>query len=300
MTFHPVAWMVWTLSAMIIAQSTSNPMLLAVGIAAMLYTAVTLSPRTGPLRMMLIVGAFAIVVRVILFGLAGHPGGTTLVTIPEIRLPVLLGGFRLGGAITAQVLAESAAEGLRLAAVLVCFGVFLSIVEPARVLRLVPRYLFEAGLIVAIGVTFVPSLAQSARDVREAQRLRGARARGLRAAAALALPVLSSAMERSALIAESMESRGYGTLRRTRYRRDAIRAHDVLVMSVAAAAAILAMLTRNSAAWSAWPQITVPQMPALALIGVALLAAPVAVHRARSASLRARSAEGSAEAEALA
>ncbi|GAC1425202.1 MAG: CbiQ family ECF transporter T component [Actinomycetota bacterium] len=208
--FHPVAWMVWTSCAVVAVQTMTNPVALGVSVAAMLYTAMRLAPDRGPVMLMLKIGAFVIVTRVILFGLAGHPGGTILFSMPQWKLPALLGGFQIGGAISAEVLATAALEGARLAAVLVCFGVFLSIVEPARVLRLVPGFLFEAGMIVAIGVTFVPSLIRTARDVREAQRLRGYRARGVRAAVSIAMPVLSTTLERANAIAESMDSRGYG------------------------------------------------------------------------------------------
>jgi energy-coupling factor transport system permease protein len=211
--FHPAAWLAWMASALLLVQGLSQPVLLGVALAALSFVAATLGADGGPSALMLKVGLIALAIRVVLFGLTGHPGGTPLMTLPLVKLPPLLGGYTLGGRVTAEVLSWSAIEGLRLAAVLVCFGTFLSVVEVARTIRMVPRFLFEAGLVVAIGVSFVPWLVRAARDVRDAQRMRGYRARGLRAATSLAMPVLATTLDRAFAVAESMEARGYGRVR---------------------------------------------------------------------------------------
>jgi energy-coupling factor transport system permease protein len=234
--FHPAAWLVWTASAVLVTQSVSHPLLLVVAIAAIAFVSATQATDGGPYALMLRIGLIALAVRVVLFGLTGHPGGTTLATLPVLRLPRALGGFTLGGDVTAEVLVASGLEGLRLAAVLLCFGTFLSVVEVARAIRLVPRFLFEAGLVVAIGVSFVPGLVRTARDVREAQRVRGHRARGLRAVAPVAMPILATTLERAVTVAESMDARGFG-----RVRGDA-RAGEARARAAALAATMTLML----------------------------------------------------------
>ncbi|MHB8512074.1 MAG: energy-coupling factor transporter transmembrane component T [Actinomycetota bacterium] len=237
-----IAWLVWTLCSVIAIQLAPSPIALGVAAMGMIFTAAKLSIDRGPLALMLKIGIVMIVVRVVLFGLSGHVAGQpTLFTMPSLTLPSFLGGFRLGGAISTSVVETSAQEGLRLAAMLLCFGVFLSIVEPVRVLRLVPRFLFEAGMIVAIAINFVPSIVRTARDVREAQQLRGHRARGVRMAAAIALPVLSTTIERSSAIAESMESRGFGVRARSRYRNERVRVADLAMIGFSIAYLSLAL-----------------------------------------------------------
>jgi len=206
---HPAAWMVWTASASAVILSLDNPVLIVLSLGALGFVATSLAPDRGPFGLMLKIGLIALAARTVLFALTGHPSGEILFTMPQVRVPALLGGFTLGGPVTASVVVHSAIEGARLAALLCCFGVFLSAVEATRVVRLMPRFLFEAGLIVAIAISFVPSLARTARDVRDARRIRGERVRGWRGTT-LAIPILASTLERAVTVAESMEARGYG------------------------------------------------------------------------------------------
>lgn len=206
---HPIAWVAWAAAAGGIVLTLSNPALIVLAALAAATVAMLVARDRGPFALMIKLGLIAMIARTILFALTGHPAGQILFTVPQVRLPVLLGGFTLGGPIAAPVVAHSAIEGARLMALLACAGVFLSVVDATRLMRLVPRFLFEAGLIVAIGIAFVPSLVRTTRDVRDARRLRGERIRGLRALS-LAVPVLSATLERAVTVAESMSARGYG------------------------------------------------------------------------------------------
>lgn len=211
--FHPGAWLAWLAAALVAVNALSNPFSLAVALAATAVVAAVFSAgveqsRTFALALRL--GAVFLVLRVVLYGLTGHTGETVLFTLPRAGLPSWLGGLTLGGPVTAEVVTHSLAEGLKLAAFLVCFGAFLAAADVSRLLRLLPRFLSEAGLVVTIGIVFVPTLVRAASDIRDAQRLRGHRFRGIRSALPLVAPVLAAALERSVWLAESMEVRGYG------------------------------------------------------------------------------------------
>jgi len=211
--FNVKAWLAWAGAAATVVLSIADPLVTLTAVVALAWVAATFS-RGGPegrsYRLLLKIGLAVTLVRVVLFALTGHAGPTTLFTLPVASLPRWLGGFALGGRVTAEVVAQEFAEGLAIAAFLMCFGVFVSVVETYRVLRLLPRFLFEAGLVVGIALSFVPTLLRTASDVRDAQRLRGHRFRGLRSWHALITPVLAGTLERSLSLAESMESRGYG------------------------------------------------------------------------------------------
>ena len=60
------------------------------------------------------------------------------------------------------------------------FAAFNLRVDQAQILRLTPSFIYEAGLIVSIAVAFVPQMVLSAREIREAQRIRGHRMRRVR------------------------------------------------------------------------------------------------------------------------
>lgn len=257
---HPAAWIAWAAATGATVLTLSNPVLIVLAIAATACVAMTLAPDRGPYALMIKVGIVAMIARTILFALTGHPAGEILFTTPQVRLPALLGGFTLGGPIAAPVVAHSAIEGARLLALLACAGVFLSLVDATRLVRLMPRFLFEAGLIVAIGVAFVPTLVRTSRDVRDARRIRGERIRGLRAAG-LAVPILAATLDRAVTVAESMEARGYGRAVTAEHGREAaLRVAAIGGVALMTGGAIAATVTR---AWAGAP---------LLLGGVATLA----------------------------
>lgn len=234
MIFHARAWVAWLAAASVFTLSIDNPFavasaLLALGLVAVWFRAPGPEGRSAALFFK--IGLVVIAVRVVLFGLTGRPGATTLFTLPSVGFPSWLGGFSIGGRVTGEVVVQQVVEGLRIAAFLACFGVFLSSVRTYRLLRMLPRFLFEAGLVVGIALTFVPSLLRSVQNVRDAQRLRGHRFRGVRSLRPLVLPVLSGALERSLTLAASMESRGFG--RATEATPRDRRAHAVVLLGLA-------------------------------------------------------------------
>jgi energy-coupling factor transport system permease protein len=276
--FATSAWLVWFASAAALVFALQNPFATLAALAALVVVGATCA-RRGPegasWTLMLKIGLAALVARVVLFGLTGHPGDTTLLTVPRIGAPAWLGGFSIGGRVTAEVVGEHAAEGLRITALLVSGGVFLSAVEVHRVLRMLPRFLFEFGLVVGIGIAFVPMMLRSAADIRDAQRVRGHRIRGVRGLRPLILPVLATALERSLLLAESMEARGYGRTTGEASRREARARAAIFVALLAIAGGGALLLAGETLAGAA---LFVPGATAL---GGALLRMSRAVHRTR-------------------
>lgn len=206
------AYLLWLLCALTVLFLLDSAV---VDLIAILAAAAVAASRTGPtpFRSFLVLGLVFLVLRTILFALTGHAGQTILVELPVIGLPAALGGTTLGGPVTAEVVITTALESLRMVAVIACFGAFISVTETIEVMRLVPRFLFEAALVVNIGMAFAPQLARSARDLRDAQIMRGARRRGWSSVAPTVVPLLASALERSITLAESMDSRGFGRAR---------------------------------------------------------------------------------------
>lgn len=254
--FHPRAWLLWLGASVLVVTSLSNPFVTGVALVALGAVSAGFA-ATGPegrgFGLFLRLGMIFLLVRVVLFGLTGHTGNTTLLSLPELALPRWLGGFTLGGRVTAEVLSQSGAEGLRLAAFLACFGTFVAVADVYRVLRMVPRFLSEAALVVSIGITTVPTILRTATDVRDAQRLRGHRARGIRSSAAIVVPVIAGGVERAVTLAESMEARGYGRRVEGAHRGEA-RARAAVLASIVAMAAggALSMYGRGPASlrWS--------------------------------------------------
>jgi len=224
---HPVAWWLWALGLAVAASRTTNPALLGLIIAVAAFVVMSRrsqAPWGRAFSFFLALGATIVVIRIVFQVLLGMPIGTTvLFTLPTIALPEWVAGVQLGGPVTGEEILAGAYEGLRLATIIICVGAANSLAAPSRLLASVPAALYEVGVAIVVAVTFAPQLIMDLRRVRAARRLRGRPTRGLRGLGGSALPVLEGALERSVLLAASMDARGYGrTAQRTvRQRRTA-------------------------------------------------------------------------------
>jgi energy-coupling factor transport system permease protein len=211
---HPAAWWVWGAGLAVAASRTTNPflLLLVVAVAAWVVLERRELGTTNALAAFLVIGLFAIGLRIVMVSLLG--GGVTgrvvLVRLPELPLPGWTSGVRLGGPVTLEGLLFAVYQGLQLATILACLGAVNALASPRRLLRYVPATLYEIGTAVVVALTFAPQLVDDARRVRLARRLRGHTSRSPAELGRIAVPVLVGALDRSLELAASMESRGYG------------------------------------------------------------------------------------------
>jgi energy-coupling factor transport system permease protein len=214
--------MAWATCAGVVAFTTTDPFYLAllVAIAWFVYATCRVpGPTARSFRVFAIGGLMAMAIR------------TALVFL---------------GTVDASNVAFAALEGARLAALLIVFGTFNAVTDPFGVVRLAPRRFHEPALAAALALSIAPRTIASAGRVREAQQLRGIRTGRWRGLPALAVPVLESGMEEAVTLAESMDARGHGRGRRTRYRPAHWTAAGVAVTVCAAAAAGIFLV----AAWT--------------------------------------------------
>jgi energy-coupling factor transport system permease protein len=216
-------WLVWALAAAACIELAPNPIYvaLAIGIASV---AVSIHALPGPYArafpLLLVIGTFFAVVRMVLTVATTHGVGDVLFTTPHFGLPQLLGGFTVGGTVELQVMLQSLTEGFAIVGVMGVFGAFNSVVSHSELVESTPRAFFELGLVVVVGLAFVPSTMAAIRDVRDADRARTGgkivrRGRLLRQV----VPVMELGLERAVTLAESMDSRGFaraGASRRDR------------------------------------------------------------------------------------
>ncbi|WP_318203792.1 energy-coupling factor transporter transmembrane component T [Streptomyces sp. SCL15-4] len=212
---HPGAWWLWAISLGVAATRTTNPLLLALLLAASGYVVAThrsSAPWARSYTAFVRLALAVVLVRVLFAVALGSPipGTHTLLTLPEVPLPHWAQGIRLGGRVTAEAVLFAAYDGLKLATLLVCVGAANALASPARLLKSLPGALYETGVAVVVALTFAPHLIADVRRLRAARRLRGRPDRGLRGLVQVGLPVLEGALERSVALAAAMEARGYG------------------------------------------------------------------------------------------
>lgn len=214
---HPWAWWGWALGLAGAASLSTNPLLtllLAAAVAAVVLLRRTDDPWARSVGAYFALAGFVLVVRVFFAAVAGAGTGTTvLFTLPSVPLPEWAAGIRLGGPVTAEPLAYTVYDSLRLGLMLLCLGAANALANPKRALKAVPAALYEASVAVVIALSVAPQLVESTQRIRRAQRLRGGSGRGWRAVTAIVLPVLADAIDRSLALAAGMEARGFGRTR---------------------------------------------------------------------------------------
>jgi energy-coupling factor transport system permease protein len=213
---HPVAWWLWAIALATAASQITNPLLLVL-IFAVLGLVVTLRRSGAPwargYRFYLIMALTVIAIRIVfraVFETGVAPGQTILFRLPHIPTPSWYSGVQIGGAVTLPAVLSATVDGARLACLLCCVGAANTLANPKRALRVLPGALYELGVAVTVALSVAPQLVESVQRVRRARQLRGAGGRGVKAARAIAVPVLHDALERSLRLAAGMDSRGYG------------------------------------------------------------------------------------------
>ncbi len=271
-TLHPVAWWLWALGLATAATRTTDPLLLApvIAVAGLVVAARrTDAPWSRAYRTFLLLGVVVVGVRTAFAALVGTSAGTTVVAdLPEVGLPSLFAGIRLGGPVTAEGLLAGASSGLQLATLLACVGAANSLANPLRLLQTVPGALYEVGVAVVVAVTTAPALLTEANRVRSARRLRGRSATGLRAFGQTAVPVLHGALDRALALAASMDARGYGRRGTTGRAVGAVTAVSSLAGPLAILAGLYGLLDAGSP-----PVLGLPLLGAGTALGFVALAA---------------------------
>ncbi len=201
---HPLSWLIWAGCAAILALTVRQPLyLILVALATWLvHLGVARSSlMAGSWRALLKLGLLIWVLTIPFNALMIHQGRTVLLRLPA-AWPLV------GGAITLEAVLAGIVSGLALWTLLFVFATFNLAVDATQLLRLAPPFLYQAGIVTSIALTFIPQMLTSAREIREAQRIRGHRFRGWRDALPLVIPLLTTAFERAVQLAESMDARG--------------------------------------------------------------------------------------------
>jgi energy-coupling factor transport system permease protein len=211
---HPLAWWLWALGLAVAASRTSNPVLLGAIFAVAVWVVLarrTDAPWARAFRFYLIAAAVVVTLRVLFRVLFGGGGpGTVLLHLPRLPLPDGI-DISLLGDVTVDAVLGGFYDGLRLATMLVCLGAANALANPRRLLRSMPPALHEVSTAVVVALSVFPQLAESLVRVRRARRLRPQPESGrLPALLGVVVPVLEDALDRSLLLAASMDSRGYG------------------------------------------------------------------------------------------
>lgn len=204
--FHTITWLVWLVSAAYLALVNHQPLvsILLILAAGSVFGAAGKRSTLGQSWSTFLRLGLSVWMVAMLFNLfSTHAGEMVLFTLPR-SWPLI------GGPITVEALLYGLGSGASLFATLLVFATFNLAVDQHRLLRWVPAGLYQAGLVVSIALAFVPQMMASLQDIREAQRIRGHRFKGVRDLVPMFVPLITTGLERSMTLAESIEARGFG------------------------------------------------------------------------------------------
>ncbi len=189
-----------------LALTVRNPLYLTLIVLAtwLVYLGVASTGlMAGSWRALLKLGLFIWLITIPFNALMIHHGRIVLFRLPA-HWPLV------GGPITLEAVLAGLVTGYALWSLLFIFATFNLAVDATQLLRLAPPFLYHAGVVTSIALTFIPQMLASAREIREAQRIRGHRFRGWRDSLPLVMPLLTTSFERAVQLAESMDARGFG------------------------------------------------------------------------------------------
>lgn len=258
---NPLAWCAWTVPALLIAFVDRNPFLQSLLLLVILTTWLPYR-RARPLYLRI---GLALAMIPVVFSVAlSRFGQHVIVVLP--RVPVI------GGRWTWEALAFGASSGTALLLTVAVFAVLQSTVRSADLLPLLPRPLYRAGTAFALSLAFAPKTLASLHSIREARQLRAERT-GWRSVPGLLMPLLLTTLEQALQYGESLDARGYGSRRRSRYRPLAWSPLDLLVVT-ASLALVVSTLVLPPASYNPYVELAPPLPSPLSIVSLLLLALP--------------------------
>jgi energy-coupling factor transport system permease protein len=208
----------WTVSITAAAILTRNPLYITLVLGAIAVNHVMVikdRPDAAGWHTLLRVAMGLALFTIPFNALSAHTGSHVLFQLPA-NWPIV------GGKITLEAVVWGACSALNLMTLMLLFATFNLAVNQAQILRLTPAFIYEAGLIVSIALTFFPQMMASAKEIREAQLIRGHRIRRIRDMLPFVMALLTTGLEHSFQLAESMEARGFGNVRALPKMRDVL------------------------------------------------------------------------------
>lgn len=218
--FHPLTfWAIFTAlaSAVVVSGSTLSAVIALGGAALIVQRYKGDGPWRNSFKWSLLAGLYLLAIRAIAGIVIGVPRlGDTLFTLPRLQLPSWMPGIRIGGPVTWERLSFSLKEGLLIATVIALFGAANSVTSPRKLLRIMPSRIYQLAVTLTIATSVFPQLISSITRIRQAQYLRSGRRPRI---SQVAIPLLEESLGRAVDLAESMESKGFGTSKvHSRYR----------------------------------------------------------------------------------
>ena len=199
------AWILWLATNVIFILSARNPFYLVVSLAGSIIVGAHLAKLRGIKHWTLNNFRFVltmVILSTLINSLFSHVGSATLFIIPE-SWPLV------GGPVTIESLAYGAINGLVISTLYILFNIINLALSIKQITRLIPRAFHPVAMVVTISLTFFPTIQKRAREIKEAQMIRGNPMKRITDWMPIIIPLLVTSLENAILLAESMTARGF-------------------------------------------------------------------------------------------
>lgn len=211
---HPTSW--WLLAIVLaVISSTASNLWLSTAIAALSVGLILLFRENAPwarsLGFYLWLAAAVVLIRLafrIVFSFSAADE-QVLFRLPSLEVNLGLGAIHLFGDISLRSMTGALLDGSRLAAIILAIAVANTLANPKKLLKSAPGALYEIATSVSVAINLAPQLIESFNRVRRARTLRG-KSKKTGQLTGLLVPVLEDTLDRSLLMAASMDTRGFG------------------------------------------------------------------------------------------
>jgi energy-coupling factor transport system permease protein len=161
------------------------------------------TPRFASWRVVVRLALILAAVSVLFNLLTVHVGDLVLAELPS-DLPLI------GGILTLNALIYGLLSGVALVTLVLIGTTLGAVLDWMTLLRLLPPRLAMVSVAGSVAWAMIPRTLVAFTEIREAQMARGHRPRGVRGFLPLLVPLLAGGLERSFLLAEALEARGFG------------------------------------------------------------------------------------------
>ncbi len=211
---HPGTWWLLGAALALVAGSASN--LIAPAVISLIAVVLILTFRENAtwsrsLGFYLTLAGIVIIIRLlfrILFSYSS-PDSSIAISLPRFQINFGFGAFEFLGSVSWIALYGALIDGARLAAIILSVAIATTLANPRKLLKSAPGALFEIATSVSVAINLAPQLIESFNRVRRARQLRG-RSRRTSQFSGIVIPVLEDTLDRSLLLAASMDARGFG------------------------------------------------------------------------------------------
>lgn len=199
------AWIIWLIASIAMILSNRNPIYFLILLIGLLVLGSKLAQNKGQkswvwhnIRFL----GTMIILSAVINALFTHRGTSIIFKLPETWLLI-------GGKVTFESIIYGVINGLVIGSLYIVFNIFNLALSIKQITRLIPKIFHPIAITISIALTFFPSVQQRAREIKEAQLIRGNQMKRIVDWLPLLGPLLITSLENAFSLSESMTARGY-------------------------------------------------------------------------------------------